>query len=204
MTQKKSGSRTLLWSVLMSSPGPLVVGLGLMAGRSSTQIADFVRRSSELLAIIMAFVVYQLTCKDTGRKARLERLSNAFVGAMMCLGGSVMIALAFMADGGDKGNVIPGLTIAVLGVIANPIFWRRYTRLNRAEPNAILAVQARLYRAKSLVDTCVTIALLSVAIAPASALSYWLDLIGSLIVAAYLIWCGIRTIWEAANTHSSK
>ena len=61
---KKSGSRTLLWSVLMSSPGPLVVGLGLLAGRSSTQIADFVRRSAELLAIIMSFIVYKLTTKD--------------------------------------------------------------------------------------------------------------------------------------------
>ena len=120
----------------------------------------------------------------------------------MCLGGSLMIALAFAAESGDKGNVIPGLTIAVLGVIANTIFWRKYTRLNKEEPNAILAVQARLYRAKSLVDTCVTIALLSVAIFPLSSLSYWLDLIGSVVVAVYLVWCGVQTIWEAAEKKS--
>ena len=151
MSNKKSGTRTLLMSVLMSAPGPLVVGLGLMAGRSSTQIADFVRRSSELLAIIMAFVVYQVTARDGStdekRKAKLERISNIFVGAMMCLGGSFMIALAFLSESGDKGNVIPGLSIAVLGVIANTLFWRKYTKLNKADPNAILAVQARLYRA---------------------------------------------------------
>ena len=47
MANKKSGEKTLLWSVIMSSPGPLVVGLGLLSGRSSTQIADFVRRSAE-------------------------------------------------------------------------------------------------------------------------------------------------------------
>ena len=41
MKKGKSESRTLLWSVIMSSPGPLVVGLGLIAGRSSTQLADF-------------------------------------------------------------------------------------------------------------------------------------------------------------------
>lgn len=203
MNNKKSGSRTLLWSVLMSAPGPLVVGLGLLAGRSSTQIADFVRRSAELLAIIMSFVVYKLTTKDGAcdevKKAKLERGSNAFVGIMMCIGGSFMIALALMSETGDKGNVIPGLAIALLGVIANTIFWRRYTKLNKAEPNAILAVQARLYRAKSLVDCCVTIALLSVAIAPASQLSVWLDLVGSIIVAAYLIWCGIKTVWEAVK-----
>ena len=43
MSSKKSGSRTLLMSVLMSAPGPLIIGLGLLVGRSSTQIADFIR-----------------------------------------------------------------------------------------------------------------------------------------------------------------
>lgn len=203
MSSKKSGSRTLLMSVLMSSPGPLVVGLGLLAGRSSTQIADFVRRSSELLAIIMSFVVYKVTTKDGNcnekKRAGLERGSNAFVGAMMCIGGCFMIVLTLLSDTADKGNVIPGLTIAVLGVIANTIFWRKYTKLNKAEPNAILAVQARLYRAKSLVDSCVTVALLSVVIAPGSGVSVWLDFIGSIIVAVYLIWCGIQTVYETAR-----
>ncbi|MBQ5329300.1 MAG: cation transporter [Oscillospiraceae bacterium] len=200
MSSRKSGSRTLLWSVIMSSPGPLVVGLGLLAGRSSTQIADFIRRSSELLAIIMSFVIYKITNKnenfDENKKALLERRSNLFVGAMMCLGGAFMLILAFLSEVSDKGNVIPGLAIAVMGVIANTIFWRRYTALNKAEPNAILAVQARLYFAKSLVDFCVTIALLSVALAPESMISVLLDFIGSIIVALYLIRCGFKTIRE--------
>ena len=207
MSNKKSGSRTLLLSVLMSAPGPLVVGLSLAVGRSSTQIADFIRRSSELLAIIMSFVVYQITTKgesnDENRRARLERISNIFVGAMMCVGGCFMIALAFLSEVEDKGNVIPGLSIAVMGVIANTLFWRKYTKLNRAEPNPILAVQARLYRAKSLVDGCVTIALLSVVILPDSPVSWWLDFLGSLIVAAYLVWCGIQTIWETARKRTN-
>lgn len=201
MSNVRSGSRTLLMSVLMSVPGPLVVGLGLLAGRSSTQMADFFRRSSELLAIIMAFVTYRMIAAspDAARKARIERLSNLFVGAMMCLGGAFMITLTCMSGDVDKGNVIPGLSIAVLGVIANTIFWRKYARLNRAEPNAILAVQSRLYRAKSLVDMCVTVALLAVAIAPHAPESAWLDFIGSLIVATYLLWCGVKTVWEAVR-----
>ena len=207
MSNKKSGARTLLWSVLMSSPGPLVVGLGLLSGRSSTQIADFVRRSAELLAIIMSFIVYKLTTKDEvcneEKKQKLEGISNVFVGAMMCVGGIFMIILAFMADNSDKGNVIPGLAIAVMGVIANSIFWRKYTHLNKIEPNVIIMVQARLYRAKTLVDGCVTIALLSVVIVPATQISFYLDFIGSLIVAVYLIWCGIRTIYETFNAKLS-
>ena len=200
MNDKKSGAKTLLWSIIMSSPGPLVVGLGLLAGRSSTQIADFVRRSAELLAIIMSFVVYQAVTKqgvsDEIKKRKMERGSNIFVGSMMCLAGAIMAVLAFTMNNDDKGNVIPGLAIAVLGVIANSIFWIKYTRINRAEPNAIMAVQSRLYRAKTLVDLSVTIALLSILIAPQSTVSYWLDLIGSMIVAVYLFWCGIKTIVE--------
>ncbi|MBQ7359916.1 MAG: cation transporter [Lachnospiraceae bacterium] len=195
-----SGKRTLLWSVIMSSPGPLVVGLGLLVGRSSTQIADFVRRSSELLAIIMAFVTYKITTKngqtDIAMKKQIEKMSNIFVGAMMCLGGAIMMILAFTSDSQDKGNVVPGLVIAVLGVIANTIFWRKYTKLNRAEPNPILAVQARLYGAKSLVDGCVTIALIAVVVAPKAPMTYYIDLVGSVIVAGYLILCGVQTIHE--------
>ena len=204
MQEKKSGSKTLLWSVIMSSPGPLVVGLGLLAGSSSTQIADFVRRSAELLAIIMSFVVYSLLAKggisSSVDKQKLESRSNMFVGAMMCLAGTIMAVLAFTMNQDDKGNVIPGLVIAVLGVIANSIFWSRYTRLNQTNPDAILAVQARLYRAKTLVDISVTIALLSVLIAPRSMVSHWLDLVGSLVVAVYLVWCGIKTIHEERHT----
>lgn len=200
MSNKKSGSKTLLMSVVMSSPGPLIVGLGLMAGKSSTQLADFVRRSSELLGIIMAYIIYRITSKDgeidTERKAKLEKISNIFVGATMCIGGAIMLVLAFVSDNEEKGNVIPGLVVALLGVVANTAFFIKYTRLNRAEPNAIIEVQARLYRAKSLVDTCVTVALLSVAIAPESPVSYYLDMIGSAIVALYLLWCGIKTVYE--------
>lgn len=198
--KNKSGSRTLLLSVLLSSPGPLVVGLGLIAGKSATQLADFFRRSAELLAIICSFAVYQITTKegvtDEARKAKLERRSNLFVGGMMCISGLIMLLLALLASDGEKGNVIPGLTIAILGVISNTLFWLKYTRLNRQSPNAILAVQSRLYRAKSLVDTCVTAALLSVALFPASPVSARLDRIGSVIVAVYLVWCGVKTLRE--------
>ena len=200
MNNRTSGGRTLLLSVLMSAPGPLILGLGLLEGHSSTQIADFVRRSAELLAIIMAYATYLVTTRDSmtdpNRRARVERFSNLFVGAMMCLGGSLMLVLALLADSEDKGNVIPALAIAVMGVVANTLFWRKYARLNRAEPNPILAVQVRLYRAKSLVDGCVTLALLSVLLLPGSPASAWLDRIGSAVVAVYLVFCGVQTIRE--------
>lgn len=188
----------MLMSVVMSAPGPIVVGLGLLAGRSSTQLADFVRRSAELLAIIVAYVAYRVTAgdPDDSRKAALERKNNIFVGAVMCLSGAAMLFVTLMSESGEKGNVIPGLVIAVLGVIANTIFWLRYSKLSRSTGSSILSVQSRLYRAKAMVDCCVTIALAAVALFPDSSAAVYLDFIGSLIVAAYLIHCGIKTLRE--------
>ncbi len=196
----KSGSRTLLVSVLMSAPGPLVMGLGLLVGRSSTQLADFFRRSAELLAIIVSFVVFRRTHRegfsDPDLRVQMERRSNYFVGWMMCLSGSFMVALALFGGSEDKGNVVAGLAIAGMGAIANTIFWIRYTVLSKRSDSAILAVQSRLYRAKSLVDICVTTVLVVVMLMPGTPLARWLDLAGSLVVALYLVWCGIRTVLE--------
>lgn len=195
---RKSGSKTLLWSVIMSAPGPLVVGISMVMGKSSTQTADFVRRSAELLAIIVSFFVYRATTKDgftdEGKKQRLERNTDFFVGLCMCLGGAMMLLLALTPGSQETGNVIPGLCIAIMGVIANCIFWIRYSRLGKESNNSILLVQSKLYRAKTLVDGCVTAALLAVALFPASPVSRYLDKAGSAVVAVYLILTGIRTI----------
>ena len=198
--EKKSGSRTLLVSVLMSAYGPVILGLGLRVGHSSTQIADFTRRTAELLALIAAFTVYTLTNRDEKfdpvRKRALERKGNLFSGVIMCVSGLSMLVLSVLSSNGDKGNVIPALVIALLGVIANTIFWRRYTVLWRRQGNAILGVQARLYGAKSAVDVCVTAALAAVLAFPGTAIAFWLDRIGSALVALYMIRCGIKTIRE--------
>ena len=196
--KRGNGEKTLLASVLLSSPGPIVVGAGLFLGRSSTQLADFIRRTAELAAILVSWVVFRLIHKsvepDAARKFGLERTANLCVGAAMCLSGAAMALIALFSDAAEKGNVIPGLVIAVLGVTTNTWFWLRFRMLNREKPDAILAAQARLYRAKSLVDACVTAALAVVAIMPGTPAARIMDLGGSIIVAVYLIASGIITI----------
>ena len=200
-------SRTLLASVLLSAPGPLVIGLGLLVGRSSTQIADFLRRTAELAAIVCAYVVYRMTSHagagDEARRNRLERGANRFIGAMMCVAGIAMAAVAVVSPATDKGNVVPGLVIAGMGFVVNGAFWLRYTALDRAQPNAIIGAQARLYRVKTLVDGCVTAALLTVLLAPGTSLAASVDLAGSLFVSAYMAYSGIKTA-RMAEVRSSK
>ena len=199
--EKKSGFRTLLASVLLSAPGPLILGFGLMLGRSSTQISDFTRRTAELLAIVISFVVYLVTNKrpnmEEARKKRIERSGNRFVGAVMCFSGLSMLLLTFLSESESKGNVVLPFVIAFLGAVTNLFFWRKYTALSRRQSDSVLRVQARLYGAKSVVDVCVVAALLAVLAFPASRASYYLDTIGSVLVSLYMIRCGVKTILEA-------
>lgn len=195
---KKTGKKTMLMSVLMSSPGPLVVGIGLLIGKSSTQLADFIRRSIELLAIILAFVIFCITNKnnetDYQKKERLEKYSNVFVGISMIVSGIIMLFLAIFSGSEEKGNVIPGLSIALLGVIANSIFWFRYKKIGKETNNNILKIQSKLYRAKTFVDCSVVIALMVVMISTNTNVCYYFDLIGTICVSVYLMYSGISIL----------
>ena len=193
----KSGKKTLLMSVIMSSPGPLVVGLGLLVGKSSTQLADFVRRSIELLAIILAFAVYSITTKndstDEIKKQKYERATNLFVSVAMVISGVIMTVLAFASSSEEKGNVVPGLAIALLGVVANSLFWVKYNKLGKETCNKILMVQSNLYRAKTFVDLSVVIALVTVLLSTDPMVSYYFDLIGTVCVSVYLVFTGVTS-----------
>ncbi len=182
----------------MSSPGPIVVGVALFFGRSSTQLADFIRRTAELIAIIVSLVVFRILHKgekpDQEYKEKLERTANFFVGAAMCLSGTAIIFVALFSPATERGNVIPGLIIAFLGAVVNSWFFLRYRRLNSQKPDAILAVQSKLYLAKSLVDGCVTFALAVITIAPEAPATFYVDIGGSIIVGAYLLMNGFITI----------
>jgi len=180
--KKESGERTLLASVILSSPGPIVVGIGLFLGRSSTQLADFIRRTAELAAIIVSWAIYRVTHKnpeyDENHRQRLERIAGNCVGAALCLSGIAMLLVTFLYPSKEKGNVTAGLIIAVLGVITNSWFWIRYKMLNKTNPNRILAVQSRL-----------------VSVCPGSPAAYYMDIAGSAAVAVYLLINGADTLF---------
>ena len=198
MKNTNVSKRTLLLSVLMSSPGPLIVGISLITGKSSTQLADFIRRTIELLAIILSFIVYCITVKDDKvdeiKKQKLEKGANIFVSVAMVLSGIVMTFLALFSTDTDQGNVIPGLIIALMSVTANSLFWVKYTKLGQAENSKILILQSKLYRAKTFVDASVVITLSTVLLSTNVLVEHYFDMVGTLCVSAYLIFTGAQTL----------
>jgi len=197
--QAASREKTLLTALLLSAPGPLVTGLATLSSHSTTQLADFIRRDMELVALFLSWWVFRQLQRNTGLNAaeqsRLERAAGLSVAGTMLCSGLVMaiVALSRLSVYEPGGKVLSGLIIAILGLITNGAFWRRYTVLTREQYSAVIAAQQQLYRAKTTVDLCVTTALSAVAIAPTHPLTRYIDLLGSMMVAGYLLWSGFRT-----------
>lgn len=51
--------KTMFISFLISSAGPIATGINAVTSRSATQIADFLRRTTELLALFVSWWVYR-------------------------------------------------------------------------------------------------------------------------------------------------
>ncbi|NLN64640.1 MAG: cation transporter [Clostridiaceae bacterium] len=194
----KRGSRTLLASVLLSAPGPLVLGLGLLVGSSTTQIADFVRRTVELAATIISWCVFRTTSdlpKDDEKRVRLEDRVDMVVGIAMIVSGVAMGCLAVIGliHPAEKGNVTPALIIAALGVISNGILAMNYTVVNKKTPNDVIKAQRALYRTKTVVDGCVCCALAAVMLLTGN-VARFADFAGGLAVTAVLILNGLKLL----------
>lgn len=200
LSKKRAASRekTLLAALLLSAPGPLFTGFALISSHSTTQLADFIRRGIELVVLFLSWWVFRqiqrnLELGETGQ-ARLERMAGISVAVAMCLSGMVMliVAMSRLATFEPGGHVALGLAIAILGLLTNGWFWWRYTVLTREQYSSVIATQRHLYRAKASVDLCVVVALAAVAIAPIHPATRYVDILGSVIVAGYLLWSGLR------------
>jgi divalent metal cation (Fe/Co/Zn/Cd) transporter len=198
--QAAGREKTLLTALLLSVWAPLATGIAVILSQSTTQVADFIRRTVELVALFVSWRVFRYLHRHSepvteAQKVRLERAAGLCVAAALACSGVVMLVLAAvrMRSFQPGGNVYPGLAIALLGLVVNVWFWRRYARLNREQYNTIIDAQRQLYRAKSLVDLCVIAALLAVALQPAHSLTRYIDIVGSVVVALYLVTCGAGT-----------
>ncbi len=205
LNKKQSSKRekTMLMSLLLSAPGPIVTGVPALASHSATQIADFLRRTAELVALFVSWWIFRKLQRDAVSddtyRARMERTANLTVaGAMICSGIAMLVvgvARLFVYEA--SGNVIMGLIIAVLGVLTNSWFWWRYRSMTREKFDPVIAGQQKLYRAKFCVDLCVVIALTSVAVAPYHPVTKYIDALGCIIVACYLLYNG----WDMIRKH---
>ena len=207
---KKEGEGTLLASVIMSSPGAVVTGIAALFSTSGTQLADFLRRTAELAALLVSYIVFRKIQRrpdmPQAEKEKQERAANICVSVAMILAGIVMLVLAAIRIGSyaPGGNVLAGLVIGLLGVATNGFLCLRYRVLSRQSESAIIVAQFRLYGAKTAVDVCVSLALFTVAIAPQHPATKYVDIIGTALVALYLLYNGARLAGKQKTWEKSE
>lgn len=195
-TRTKKDERTLLTALLLSAPGPAIISYAAFASGSAVQMADFLRRTSELVATFVSWLIYNKLRKspneDRHYAIRLEQLTSYTVAAAMSVSGIALIIVGIfrLLTAEQSEKTILGLVIAFLGLVVNTCFWQKYRSMNRRQPDPVIAAQQRLYMGKASVDICVVTALAVVTIAPASPLTRYIDAFGSIAVALYLLYNG--------------
>lgn len=206
-TEKQTAVRqkTLLVALLLSMWAPLVTGIAVVMSTSTTQLADFVRRTVELIVLFVSWWVFRYIANNKNlapdKAAHLEKISGLSVSAAIGTSALIMLVITISRTGTVEpgGNVYPGLIIATLGFMVNTWFWQRYARLNREQYSSIINAQRQLYQAKALVDLLVIAALGTVAAAPDYYLTGYIDYLGSYILVGYLFWNSIRTAKQTIN-----
>jgi divalent metal cation (Fe/Co/Zn/Cd) transporter len=197
---RASAERTLLVALLLSLWAPLATGLAVLLSHSTTPLADFVRRSAELVAVALSWAVLR-RAPSVAQRVALEHLASCGVALTLAFSGVAMVLLvgARWRSFEPGGDVRLGLVIAGLGLVTNAWFWRRFSALAHARADALIHAQRRLYRAKVAVDASVIIALATIGLVPGHPVTRWLDLVGSSAVALHLGWSAWRTLPSAAR-----
>lgn len=192
LTRQKE--RTLRAAWMISLMAPLATAAAFLLGRSTTQMADFLRRTIELLALFSAWLtVRKVSTGPTDRYnygyGKLEHLSSLGVALVMAFSSAVIAysAVARLLRPVPLGWVLPGILIPVGGVVVNGWFWRRGHRLALLESTPVIESQWRLYRAKTILDICVIITLGLTVLLQAYPWSSYIDPIGSMFIAAFLV-----------------
>lgn len=183
---------------------PLATGLAVARSGSTTQMADFLRRTVDLVALIVSWYTFRYIShkaeQDAAEQKRLEHTAGLVVAAALILSGVVTVALSAGKLGSvPSGNVGLGLMIATLGGITNVYFWWKYSALLREQHNTVIDAQRQLYRAKSAMDMCVVVVLATVALFPLRPFVGVVDSLGSGTVGIYMIWSGVRLLRVTAT-----
>lgn len=190
--------RTLLMAWLLSLWAPIASGVAVAIGRSAVQVADLLRRTSELIALIAAWAVNRKVSRASSmgaaEAARLESMSGLLVAAIMVMSFAFILwnAVSRIVDPRPTGTIVPGMLIASGGAIVNGYFWHKSRRLSSSGPSPIFETQWRLYRAKTSMDLSVIVTLSLTRLLGPKPWSGYIDPGGSILVASFLLGSALK------------
>ncbi|UMZ73809.1 cation diffusion facilitator family transporter [Natranaerofaba carboxydovora] len=199
---KKEKTFRVAW--IISLIGSSITVYAYIVSGSATIFADLFRRSTELLSMFISWLIFVKINKKSNIKpvyftSKLENVSGLLISFVMFFS-FILISIntieEFMSPK-PVGWIIPGLLLAVFGVIINSYFWRRHTKFSKEESSPIIEAQRRLYRSKTMVDASVVITLITSKIFESYHWHLYIDPIGSVIVAAFILFSAIKVFSES-------
>ena len=204
--------RTLRSAWLISLTAPVATAIAFTLGGTTVQLADFFRRSAELLGLFAPWWVLRRIQSTTAPSLepeavrQMEHRAALGVGVVMVLSATFIIvsALLRLTDPPPTGLVAPGLVVPLGGMAVNGWFWRRGSLLARQRPTPLVESQWRLCRAKAILDGVVFITLLTALLPAAADLAHYVDAAGALGIAVFLLISAARIIIPALRYLSGR
>lgn len=198
-TRERSVFAGLLIGAVALIPGLVAVILG----HSTTLLADWLRSFSETFAILLSWLTLRKVTRGSRADydygyGKLESLSSLIVAAAMTLSFAavVFIAVSRIRQPEPVRQVGWGLVVSIGAAMINLTLWRRNYHLARQEQSPIMESQWRLFRAKAVVNLTVILTLGLSVLLRRFAWSVYIDPIGSLIVAGFLL----ASAYQVAST----
>ena len=198
---KVEKERTLRAAWIVSSSAPLVTGYAFYQSGSVTVLADFFRRTLELMVLFSNWLIYKKILRSESgiKKLDTDKLENyAARGVMVVMALSFFViffnALGQLRDPQPIGQIWVAMTIGVLGLLVNGSFWWKNRSLAKREESSIFYAQWKLYRAKALMDGTLVIILTSGRILEGYHWARYIDPVGSIGISFFLLYSSYN-IW---------
>ncbi len=195
-TQRRE--RLLLKAWLLSMWAPLGTGVAFYFNPSATQLADALRRTSELIGVFLAWWAARKISSPKGTypeeaKERLESMVGLALGTVMMVSAATILytAVRHLITPEPTGWIVPGVLVATGGAVVNGWFWRTGKGLSQDSSTLIIESHWRLYRAKTLLDLCVLATLAASHLLREVPWSTYIDPLGSLVLVGFLLYSGI-------------
>jgi ferrous-iron efflux pump FieF len=193
IAQEKEHSVRTGWLLGLIGLFPAVVSV--IIGHSTTILADFFKTACETFANFLAWLSLRRVVKGkTGvyqyGYGKLENLSSLTVAGAMIIAFAVVLygAIDRLRHPAPVGQVWLGLLTTAIAFVLNVWLWLKNHRLARQDPSPIMESQWRLFRTKAINNLSVISILGLSALLRRYPWSFYMDPLGSLIVAGFLLY----------------
>ena len=196
---------TLQRAWILSLLGLIAVYFAYYVGESNTIHADFLRRGVEFMSLLASWIVFLVINKkslSSYARKKLEFFSSLFIASVMFIS---FVSISYSAyrefiEPTETGWLLPGIAVALVALVNNSYFWRKYKKIVREESTQIIESQRRLYRSKALGDIVVFLTLTSTILLGAYHWHQYIDPAGSLLIALFILFSALKILKEAVDS----